>query len=448
MTARPLFVLLGLALLTPALHAQSPHDYARGVTLTPTSDAAVQVLLVPDIVYQTATRPDLGDVRLFDASGTPVPFAFDWTDAVADSARARLPLFPLIGRPGDSIDALDVTIRRSASGSLVSVRPIPERSTETIRAHLIDASTLESPIVRLDLTWADDAADFTTSVRVESSDDLTTWTRWGDEQRVMRLRFGGDTLVRRTLDLPPLRSPYVRLTWTGSDAPPPLTLVEAVTSTQSAPARRTLRLSPVASVEGFVFDTGSLPIDRMRVDLGDDPNTLVTALLASAPTPDGPWTPRIRTPAYHIRRDTVDVRSPVFSVPTTDRYWRMETAESGTPLTQSPTLEVGWRPARLLFLTRGESPYTLAFGRAIETESGQDAAFRRTLLSLAETDAAPTAPTISPAFDLGGMERLHIDDASHWHRLLLWGALLLGVALLSLLAIRLIRSLPHESRVG
>ncbi len=444
MIARLHLVFLLFVLLTPTLSAQSPDDYARGVRLTPTSDAAVQSLLLPDAVYQTATRLDLADVRLFDASGMAVPFALDWTDALSDSARVRLPLFPLSGRPDASIDALDVTIRRSASGSLVSVRPTPERPAEAIRAHLIDASALESPIVRLDLTWADDAADFTTSVRVESSDDLTTWTRWGDEQRVMRLRFGGDTLVRRTLDLPPRTSPYVRLTWTGPDAAPLVTRVEAITSTRSAPARRTLQLSSIASDNGFVFDTGALPIDRMRVDLGDDPNTLVTALFSTASTPDGPWIPRIRTPAYHIRRDDVDVRSPAFSVATTDRYWRLETADGSTPLGQSPTLEVGWTPARLLFLTRGEPPYTLAFGRVADVDRERDDAFRRTLLSLAETDAAPTAPTISEPFDLGGADRLLSDDAPEWHQWLLWIGLLSGVALLAVLALRLIQSMPPE----
>ncbi len=444
MIARLFFLALASVLLAPSLRAQSPNDYARGLTLTPTSQSAVQSLLVPDAVYVGATRADLGDVHLFDASRTSVPFALDSAASPSDSSRVRLPLFPLRGTPGEPVDALDVTIRRTASGSLVSVRPTPERTSETVRAHLIDASVLEAPVLRLDLTWADDADDFAASVRVESSADLAAWAPWGESQRVMRLRFGGDTLVRRTLDLPPREARYIRLTWLGPDAPPGLTRVEAVTSAQSAPVRRTLLLSPIRTGDGFVFDTGALPIDRMRIDLGDDPGTLVTALLASAPTPDGPWTSRVRASAYHIRRNQVDLRSPDFAVATAERYWRLETADSSPPLTQAPALEVSWTPARLLFLTRGEPPYTLAFGRAAQTEPGQDAALTRTLVSLAESDASATEPTISEPFDLGGPMRLDAYAGPPWHQIVLWIALLSGVALLSLLAFRLIRSLPDE----
>ncbi len=442
---------LSLALLVTAAHAQSPGDYARGLTLTPTSDAAVQSLLVPNAVYRGATRADLADVRLFDAKGTLVPFALDVVGSSDDTARVRLPIFPLVGRPSVDMDALDVTIRRAPSGSIVSVRPATDAANDAVRAYVLDASGIGGAIVRLDLTWSDATADFSTLLRAESSDDLTNWLPWGEAQRVMRLRFAGDTLVRRSLELPPRRAAYVRLTWSGTDAPPQIIGIDAATTTQFAPTRRTARLSPLdvsgAEPQTFVFDTGALPLDQARIELSDR-NTLLVALLASSATPDGPWTPRVRTSAYLIRRDDADLRSPAFSVSAADRYWRVQTADPSTPLAQPPTLEVGWTPARLLFLTRGEAPYTLAFGNTSADPPDRDPTLAGTLRSLAETDAADMAPTVSEPFDLGGSDRLSPDDAPTWHSWLLWIGLLSGVALLAVLALRLIQSMPSESSPG
>jgi hypothetical protein len=53
----------------------SPHDFAFGLPVTTTHEAAAYRFSLPLIVYQDTVREDLGDIRLFNAGGVAVPFS-------------------------------------------------------------------------------------------------------------------------------------------------------------------------------------------------------------------------------------------------------------------------------------------------------------------------------------------------------------------------------------
>jgi hypothetical protein len=51
----------------------SPQDFASGVPITTTKDAAAYRFALPIAVYQNTYRDDIGDMRLFNAEGNAVP---------------------------------------------------------------------------------------------------------------------------------------------------------------------------------------------------------------------------------------------------------------------------------------------------------------------------------------------------------------------------------------
>ena len=105
--------LLLVALFAAAAHAERPADYAFGLPLTPGGPDAFQRVAVPASVYEGAVARDLADVRLFNADGELVPFAWVPRRPVPrERAPAiALPMFPLyVDRDKRDVSGLALTV--------------------------------------------------------------------------------------------------------------------------------------------------------------------------------------------------------------------------------------------------------------------------------------------------------------------------------------------------
>jgi hypothetical protein len=102
-----------------------------------------------------------------------------------------------------------------------------------------------------------------------------------------------------------------------------------------------------------------------------------------------------------------------------------------------PSLRVGWLPHEVVFLARGEAPYTLAFG------SG---AARAPVASMRSVPSGATIlrASFAESRTLGGESRLQPvvpEKGFAMKSAVLWGTLVLGVLLLGWMAYRLTREL-------
>lgn len=78
--------------------APSMDDYAQGIAITTAgADRPLIETTAPDVVYQKITRADLGDLRVFNAAGIPVPHAFCAAPETAATTLTHesLPIFDL-----------------------------------------------------------------------------------------------------------------------------------------------------------------------------------------------------------------------------------------------------------------------------------------------------------------------------------------------------------------
>lgn len=442
----------GLIATRTAAQSLAPEDFAYGMRLAVEDSVPVQGVVLPLPVYQAVTRADLGDVRVFNAGGEEVPHAVYRSAPPAQTPAPRsLPFFPLRGRPNQDIGDLSVQVRSTPSGALVQVEQRTGRTdAQPTRAYLVDATDLDEPIQELTFAWADTAADFITNVVAETSDDLTTWQRWGEPATLARLRYSGSTLRRDAMPLPPRRARYLRLTWPAADAPPALATLRVTPATALEAEREWARLdASVPEPNRYLFDQqGVLPADRARLDLPQS-NTLARVELASADDPDGPWTPRFAGLVYRLQVQGHELTSPPIALPrVADRYWRLEVDPAGGGIGQAaPVLALGWVPERLLFIPRGDGPYTLAYGSAGARPSGFDPDELLRLLP-DRRDGLLQAQTaeMGEIVELGGPARLEASADIPWQRLLLWSVLVLGVAMLALMAVRLLRQIDRDRR--
>ena len=57
------------------------NDFAYGIRVDVPADAAVAATSLPRQVYESATRKDLGDMRVFNGAGEPVPHMIRFTQS-------------------------------------------------------------------------------------------------------------------------------------------------------------------------------------------------------------------------------------------------------------------------------------------------------------------------------------------------------------------------------
>ena len=148
--------LLGTALFSLCLastgHATQGDTYldsfAKGMELTTTS-AGIQTLLLPESVYRGISSPSLGDLRVFNAAGEPVPHALrTWVDeqSVEYGTKTR-PLFAIhrAAVQGLQLDDLTLKMTHTDKGSVLdlatggAVAAGDKDSPAGVAAHIVDS---------------------------------------------------------------------------------------------------------------------------------------------------------------------------------------------------------------------------------------------------------------------------------------------------------------------
>jgi hypothetical protein len=97
---------------------------------------------------------------------------------------------------------------------------------------------------------------------------------------------------------------------------------------------------------------------------------------------------------------------------------------------------VGWYPQELLFVARGDGPYTLAYGSGRVRRD--DAPIDAVLANLDEESRTRIREaTLGAPYDLGGKDVLAAPRS--WRREILWAVLIGAVVVLGAFALRLFR---------
>ena len=447
------FSLCFIPVPAPASSQPTPREFATGMRLTLSGKEALHELPLPVEAYRGSIRPDLGDIVVFNGSGEPVPFALIPPEAATPPVETRpLPIFPLKTHTGEAGTGLDLRVKTDATGAIINLTTGPGTTKEAPSfGFILDATKLDKPVAGIDLSWNVPPGNYLGTVQIAVSDDLEHWTTHGSGA-VASLRTGGEAVDRRLIEFPAVKAKYYRLTLQPDKNLPLLTGATArLAATTARPEHRRLTILP-ASVKktgnDYLFDTsGHLPIDRLSL-IFPEVNTFVRVTFSSRPNDESPWQVRQRGLLYHLAQGETELATPPLEIPaTTDRYWLVHVEEKGGGLGKgAPRLEIGWLPHRLVFVARGPEPFLLVFGSAREGLCNlRDDALLTTLQDGQQGRIRPAPAMAGPPETLGGIAALHpgISPAT-WKRWLLWGALILGVAILAGMAVRLYREIEKS----
>ena len=440
MKIAPILLLAAL----PAL-AQNPTQFRSAAPLTLTGQGGLHRAALPFEAYKDA-RPDLGDVRVFNGTGEPVPLSYAGDPDVQREilAPVDLPMFPVSSiAPAAGGGRSEVSVK-TQDGTLVSIRG-PGGAAATVArpaAVLLDASKLDQPIVAMVFEWEAKPGTEVVKVRLEGSDDLKSWSFLGGGP-IVRLENEGRTLTQPKVEFAPRKSKYLRLTWDGQGFV--VKRVQAVPEQVVKPAPRTVR--EVKGTRGekpdeLLFDLGArLPVEAVRL-VPATVNDVVAASIFTRNDPKERWMLATTAPFYRIQVEGAEkVTPPVELGKRSARYWMVKLS-GRTADVSPPSLEVQWRAAQVVVAARGSPPFTLAFGSPTATSVALPIASivpdYKPRAELALPEASVGAVTTGPP--ASRWEKL-VEDISP-KRLALWIVLIAGVGVLGFMAWRLMKGTP------
>lgn len=454
---KPIRIALLLALgWSAAAAAATPQDFRAGIELLPENGRPVGELSLPDAVYQGVTRADLGDLGVFNAQGTPVPYALCAAPAppAVQPADVVLPVFPLRTAKAAAAAA---SVEVEAGGAVnVEVQPAAQPSSggegggaTEVGAYVIDARAAANTLGAIRIRWrsADGASEL--HVRVEDSDDLDQWQTLVPQATLVQAGTGGQALQRERIPLPMGNHAYLRIT--RNDAGPAPLLDEVL-----GELRPTAPLAPEAlwfeparqppdAAHGFPFDAARLaPVASAHITL-PSPNMTLQLALQSRPRADGNWRTVWSGTVYSIGAGPRERHSedPRFAADS-DRYWRIQVLQGADSLGAAvPGLRLGFEPARLRFLAQGDGPFLLAYGSVrapVMPSPGCNGLLQG--LPQAELQSMIGAVQFGAGRTLGGAAALQPPPRpTPLRQILLWAILLAGATAVAWMAMALIRSL-------
>ena len=442
----------------PVAAQERPSDnpYSAPIALDP--GASHYRFTVPAAVYRGAGRRDLGDLRIFNGSAEPVPYAFAPRETQPPApALQAVNLFPLYGDREKGIGATDVRVERTQHGTVVnvSVADAVPPARRRLLGYLLDASEVKAPQEALLLGWQA-REGFSGYARVEGSEDLKSWNPLATSAPVLLLEHAGARLERNRVELSGTRAKYLRVSFDGVAPDFQLKQVRVELRSQKAePAREWVsqRAAPGKLPGELVVDTqGHFPVDRLKLSL-PQANTVAQIELSTRERAEDPWRHAGSATAYRLTRTGGELTNPdVHVAVNSERYWRILVDQKGGGFGAGEvTLELGWLPHEVLFAARGAGPFTLAYGHKLAKPGAaplaavlpQDEKLAAGPARVGEaTGSAPPQVSLfsDPVRFISGLSENR--EIKKWT---LWVVLLAGVLALGWMAHRLLRDMGKAS---
>lgn len=357
-------------------------------------------LTLPIAAYGRSRSSTMDDLRLHNAAGQAIPFAWVRTDTTVPTTATRtVPLFALppavAGQAGD--DAPAFVIR--ANGTLQPLRTMAVEPN-AVTQWLLDTRQIRGRLLQVHFALAPRQTGLFT-VQLEASDDLQHWRTVGGAEQLVRLQHGPHTIERLTLGLGGLSTRFVRVRTLDAQRSLPIRAVtiDSVDDVQAPPAQQwTDDLAPSHCGDDYcdyAVPSGA-PVNSAKVQLAQA-NTLAPirlyglhAALGTSDAAQAPPAYKAHNPLYalhtlrHRNRPPPPAQMPQETLLADGLAYRLRYPEGevlSDPLhlsgsawhtlrlrTQGPISALGANPPRvslavplktLVFLGQGERPYAL-----------------------------------------------------------------------------------------
>lgn len=444
--------------------AERAGDYAQTIPLRVSGKQAVVQLKLPQAVYFGARSPGLHDLRLFDSSGTPMPFALVEQVRQERENRSTAPVsvFAIRGPTGSTGLSEALEIRTGAMGPVISLKaPTAGSDSDVLVSLVLDLRGIaqaSAPVTALTLTLPPGTNNYSAQLALEVSDDLQEWDEIGVASVSWLLNSQGASVTRNRIAFSPQPLRFARLRWIEGKP------IEFATITAETVAQRhvpehwesmVLQAAPAEPGADLVYAAPpALPVQSIGLELQGENVVMPVVVGQYRKSPDGSpagqatirLQPVAKTTFYQLTQNGQRRVSGDINVPLTHAaQWvvRPQTTVQG-----KPGLRLRWKPASMVFVAGGTPPYRLAFGRDGAKSAQVPLNQVAPGFSVSELAMLEQAIAGEPLQQQGSTQRGSADEARDGSRkrmLWLWILLIGGVAVLALMAWKLVHQMKEGS---
>ena len=444
-----------LALFLPAIlictlgaALPTPRQYAYQAELSESKQALQRVELSLDILL-AATRADLGDVTVFDASGKPLPTWIRTATTPKSQKQYGLPIY------------LFNTYQQNRSKTLTTREQNQDydqfsefTTTETIpideirQDYIIGLPEADAglEIESIELIWTHEPADQLLQLRIDAGSDLDNWHTIKSNKSLTNQN--SDDAQWHTISAIPKGEKYLRLTPINSIRS--FELEKAIGSYHRGAIKKIIwhqlgELQESTNQPGyFNFEMPStVPALELRLIPGEQQSSISGDLLASQEGFDQKQIIGSNIQQHNISGGDV-VPSKSIKIPAQNyaHWWFKPNQEPNS----TPRAEIAFPVYELLFLGNDRGPFTLAWGNHEADAPTND------LISILspEQRAQPTSELVQlRAMQIsGGESRLSPQAKLPWLKWLLWLLLVSAVITTGKMAISLFRDMNTAGQIN
>lgn len=448
-----------LALSGPAfcdeVPAESPRDYAFGLSLDTSVPSQWYRVMLPLAVYEQSTSADLHDVRVFNQSGEQVPFSLIAATRPQDTAHSTaLRLFPLDASPlaaGSDAGDSDKILLRSRNGVEIVLEGQKAAAGQHYLLTLPEQATGELVISQLQLLWNSPQTPWQGTASVYYSEDLKRWYTLREDMPLLDAVSGQDRLKLDRIDTDTVLSPdanrYLMVVLNAQSKGITLTGVNAI----SAPAQAAPEAVDLQG-EGEMLSTSEAqwrwarpqPLSAVSISLNGD--GVLPVEIAWRSTEKDAWHPLKKEVLYRLEGKA---SPPVSLHGGLVQAVKITTLNARLP-EYLPSVTGHRDRYDLVFNAQGKAPYVLAWGNGAAKPASVEPgmlipADLRKSYDMANLPQADIQADVA----LGGEGRLTATSAaereSRMNTLLVWGVLIAGVILLAGMAWRIWRETQRKA---
>lgn len=454
---------------TIAVAADRPGDYAYIIPVRESGSQAVVQLHLPRTVYLEARSADLRDLRLFDATGTALPFALleQVRQTEENRSTAAVAVFPVRATAGAAPRLPDgLQIRTDESGAVISVTAPAARSAgEVLDSLILDlqrAATTASAngtrrVDAFTFMLPADINSYNARVALEASNDLQNWEPLTEMSVSWLVNSQGSSVRKDRIEFAPRAFRFARVRWL-EGTPIEFAAVNARFVVKHEASEQwdsvVLQARPDTAGQDIVYDAPiAVPAESLGLELHGQ-NVVLPALVGLYRKVPGGGTGSTTSVQLQAVANTTffqltqngqrRMSGDIGISPTHASQW---VVRPQVAVSDRPGLRLRWKPASMIFIA-GKGPYTLAFGRA-GAQSSQvpvsQVAPGFTMPELAMLEQAKAGdPVLQDKAHAGrGGQAGQLSDVTQDRSIWLWALLVCGVAALGAMAWKLSRQLKE-----
>jgi hypothetical protein len=457
--SRTLSRALAAMLTLHAAHAfaqpPSPDEFAwRAPLQVPAGSSHVRIELPVQALTKLQSN-DARDVRVFNAAGEAVPYA--WITPAAEArppeektrSHPALPLYTTTTTAAKPSGSVQVQINGERGGQSVWVRMDGQPAADARRLNSVLFATREErkPISAVEVQ-AVLPANTPIRVTASTSADLAAWTPASVRGRLYRFEGdGAPANLRLEFDHPlALEGRYLRLDWGSQEGVSISSVTGILASGAPTPRRLRIELPPARETapDAAEIATGfATPIAAIALVTARD-NTLVPVRVLGRNDDSQPWRSLGQTVVYRLGNNGEAVSNPPLELHgASARTLRLLTMDGATLAPIQIQAFAEFAPRQLVFVASGQGPFMLAAGRERTDTAALPSATVTGMLGDRKIEDLPLAQ-IGTAVEIQPSRWAALVPAAPGKSVVLWAVLGLGVLLLGAVAWSLLKQMNRS----